>query len=328
VKIAIVGATGLVGQTLLSLLENSSIKPDELLLLGSKRSKGIEMTAFGTKHPVQVVSQKSFQGVDIAFFAVENEISLEFIPRALEAGAFVVDKSSAFRMKEDVPLVVMGVNEGKIGKSRLVANPNCVAIALCHVIYPLLPFAPREINVATYQSLSGAGKEKIESFISSVEEGLKVGKSSPLSPEFEKIFQVVPAIGKRNHLEFEEEKKLREESTKILNLSQTDIYCTCVRVPTIVGHCLAIFMKLEHRASLEDIKLALAEHPYVELLPDEEIPDSSLAITVPGKVVVGRLRAYFEERSVNLFAVSNNLIVGAAQNALEIAEYAARIREL
>ncbi len=319
-RIAVVGATGMTGQALLKLLPESRIKYDELVLLGSERSEG-ETTIVGRrKHEIRRLAKEQFKDVNLAFFAVGDELSEKYVPVALECGAVVVDKSSVYRMRDDVPLVVVGVNESEVSSSRLISNPNCTTIMLAHSLFPLTAFGLREVHVASYQSMSGAGRDEVESFLESIGKLKAEDRKNPESPKLAQIFKAVPGIGPPFHLDYQEEKKIREETSKILNLDETEIYATAVRVPTLVGHCIACFIKLNYRASIEDIRLALEEHKYIELLPSEEIPDSTLALSVPDKVVVGRVRSYFEEKCVCLFAVSNNLVIGAALNALLIGE--------
>lgn len=320
-RIAVVGATGITGETLLKLLPESRLEWDELVLLASERSAETSLLVGRKHYKVEAVTEDSFDGVDLAFFAVGDELSKKFVPVALEKGAIVIDKSSVFRMDEKVPLVVVGVNETEISDARLISNPNCTTIMLCHTLYPLLPFGPREIYVASYQSLSGAGKEELKAFLRKVSTLPKEAIMDITSPELAQIFKAVPAIDEPIHLEYKEEKKIREETAKILNLYDAEIYATAVRIPTIIGHCVSVFVRLNHRASIEDVRLALEEDSFIELLPREEVPDTTLALSIPDKVIVGRVRAYFEEKCAGFFAVSNNIVLGAALNALLIAEY-------
>ncbi len=320
-KIAVAGATGLTGETLLKLLPKSRLKYDDLVLLGSEQSVGKSVKVKGKSYEVELLSEDKFEGVDLAFFAVGDSLSEKYVPIALESGAIVIDKSAIFRLTEGVPLVVVGVNESDISTSRLIANPNCTTILLCHTLYPLLPFGPKEVYVSSYQSLSGAGRDTVDLFLDDIRKIKKKSMSNLNSPELAQVLKASPAIGAPSLLEFSEEKKIREETTKILNLDETEIYATAVRVPVVIGHSISCFVKFNYRASIEDIRLALEEHKFIELLPRDEVPDSTFAISVPDKVVIGRVRAYFEEKSACFFAVSNNLVLGAALNALLIAEY-------
>jgi len=322
-RIAVAGATGLTGEVLLSLLPASPLGDAELVLLASERSRGKAVTVKEREYPVQELTEGSFNGVDLAFFSVGDELSRKFVPRALEAGARVVDKSNAYRMDPQVPLVVVGVNEEKALGARLVANPNCTTIGLAHVLSALLPFGLEQVVVSSYQSLSGAGRPAVQDFWDRLAPLAGRPAGTPLDvydAAIAEVLTLVPAVGSAEGIHFSEELKLKRETTKILDLADTAIYATAVRVPALVGHALSVHARLRHRASIEDVHLALEDNPHILLLPEDRIPVSRLAIEHRDRVVVGRVRSYFEEGVVELFAVSDNLHIGAALNALHIAE--------
>lgn len=322
-RIAVAGATGLTGEVLLSLLPASPLGGAELALLASERSEGKSLQVGERTWPVQELTRDSFDGVNLAFFSLGDELSRQYVPAALKAGARVVDKSNAFRMDPQVPLVVVGINEELALDAPLVANPNCTTIGLAHVLSAMRPFGLEQVVVSSYQSLSGAGRWVVDGFW----EGLEPLGARPSERPMDvynataaQVLNLIPAIGSRHGVHFEEELKLKRESAKILELSDTVIYATAVRVPTLVGHALAVHVRLRHHASTEDVHLALEDNPHILLLPDEAIPESRLAIEHRERVIVGRVRAYFDEGAVELFAVCDNLHLGAALNALRIAE--------
>lgn len=322
-RIAVAGATGLTGEVLLSLLPQSAFADADLVLLASERSRGKPIRVAERRFAVQKLTEDSFAGVDMAFFALGDELSRKFVPLALAAGAHVVDKSNAFRMDPAVPLVVVGVNEERALGAELVANPNCTTIGLAHILSALKPFGLEQVVVSSYQALSGAGRPAVEAFWKRLRTVRARTTRSPLDvydPVAAEVLNLNPAIGAAEGLHFGEELKLKRESAKILELTDTAIYATAVRVPTLVGHALSVHTRLRHHASTEDVHLALEDNPNIFLLPDDEIPESSLAIAHRDRVVVGRVRAYFDEGIVELFAVSDNLHLGAALNALRIAE--------
>lgn len=318
-RIAIAGATGMTGEMLLSILPKSRLSDAELLLLASSSSAGTAIeTASGT-HEVQELRDGCFADVDLAFFAVGDALSAEFVPQALDAGARVVDKSNAFRLAEGVPLVVAGVNDHAIGSARLVANPNCTTICFVHSIAPLVQFGIEEAVAASYQSLSGAGRDVVRRFWVEAGKALQ-GEPAPYSEEAAAALQVVPAIDRLIGDEYREEAKLRMETGKILGLDPNRIYNTAVRVPVLIGHSIAIHLRLNRQVSENEVREALAGNPTLLVLATGETPTSLHAVQYPSRVIVGRVRVRDEGRCVEMFAVSDNLHVGAALNGLLIAE--------
>lgn len=318
-RIAIAGATGLTGEVLLSLLPHSRLSDAGLLLLASSASAGTTIETASGSHEVQELRDGCFGDVDLAFFAVGDALSAEFVPQALDAGAKVVDKSNAFRLAEGVPLVVAGVNDHAIGAERLVANPNCTTIGFVHAIAPLMDFGIEEVVAASYQSLSGAGREAVRRFWVEAGKALK-GEPETYSEDAAAALQVVPAIDQLMGDEHKEEAKLRLETAKILGLSADRIYNTAVRVPILVGHSIAIHLRLSRPVSESEVREAFTNNPTLLLLATGETPTSLHAIQYPNRVIVGRVRVRDEGRCVELFAVSDNLNIGAAFNGLLIAE--------
>jgi len=318
-KIAIAGATGLTGEVLLSILPKSRLSDAELVLLASSSSAGKVLENEAGTHQIQELRDGCFEDVDLAFFAVGDALSAEFVPQALEAGAKVVDKSNAFRLEEGVPLVVAGVNDDDIGSARLVANPNCTTIGFAHAVAPLRQFGIEEVVAASYQSLSGAGRESVNHFWAEAGKALQ-GEPSAYSESAAAALQVIPAIDQLIGDEHKEETKLRLESAKILGLDAERIYNTAVRVPVLVGHCIAIHLRVSGPVDESRVRAALAGNPTLLVLQTGETPTSFHAIQYPNRVIVGRIRVRDGGGCIELFTVSDNLHIGAALNGLLIAE--------
>ena len=318
-RIAVVGATGLVGEVLLSLLPRSRFAGADLLALASAESAGARLPYAGGEVTVQQLSLDCFTGVDLAFFAIGDELSQRFVPAALDAGSLVVDKSNAFRLQEEVPLLVPGVNDYALGEEKLAANPNCTTIGFVHTIAPLMRFGIEEVSASSYQAVSGAGRSAVREFWSRCLDAL-TAQPDAYSIAAAEALQTVPAIDQPVGDEHREETKLRLETAKILQLDAGSIFATAVRVPVLVGHGLAVHLKLAEAPPAELVRQALAENPTLLVLPTGEPPTSAQAVLHRDRVVVGRLRVRPERHSVDLFAVADNLHLGAALNGLRIAE--------
>lgn len=318
-KIAVVGATGMVGEVLLSLLPKSRFAKDEVHAFASAASAGAHVPYNGGELAVSELKHGSLEGFDLAFFAIGDNLSREFVPEAMEAGCRVVDKSNAFRMKEGVPLIVAGVNDTALGNSRLAANPNCTTIGFVHAIAPLMQFGIEEVAVATYQSLSGAGKDAVDGFLGYAADVL-AEKPGYYSPDLATAFQVNPAVDSQHGDEYMEEAKLRLETHKITGIDAESIFPTAVRVAVIIGHSMAVHVRLRDEISEGAVRKALATNSTLNVLPLGEIPWSGWAVKHPDKVTAGRIRVRPEKRVVDFFATSDNLHIGAALNGLRIGE--------
>lgn len=318
-KIAVVGATGMVGEVLLSLLPKSIFAEDEIHAFASAASAGTLVPYDGRDLAVNELKHGSVQGFDLAFFAIGDSLSNEFVPEAVEAGCRVVDKSNAFRMKEGVPLIVAGVNDKALGSSKLAANPNCTTIGFVHALAPLMQFGIEEVAVATYQSLSGAGKDAVDGFLGYAADVL-TEKPAYYSPDLATVFQVNPAVDRLEGDEYLEETKLRLETQKIIGLDADCIFPTATRVAVIIGHSMSVHVRLRDEVSEGAVREALASNPTLNVLPLGEVPWSGWAVKQPDKVTVGRIRVRPEKRVVDFFGTSDNLHIGAALNGLRIAE--------
>ena len=319
-KIAVLGATGAVGRTMLEVLTERGLEIDELVPLASARSAGTTVTWRGREWRVQEPRPGTFRGCDIALFSAGAARSREWGPRAAEEGAVVIDNSSAWRMDPGVPLVVPEVNAAAAADRPLgiIANPNCAAIQLVVALEALRRAAGlARVVVTTFQSVSGAGQKGI----AALEAELR-GGSTEDSPFPAMIAgNVIPWIGPRGADGWnEEENKIRDETRKILGLPHLPVAATCVRVPVAVGHSVSVMVEAERALDLAAARAALKGMPGVDLCGDDRDP---LPRDIAGTdaVCVGHLRADPDmPNTLHLWVVGDNLRKGAATNAVQIAE--------
>ena len=328
-NIAIVGATGMVGQNFLKLLNERNFPVTELRLFTSKKNEGKKISFRSQEFIVQSLQENCFSKLDIAFFSAGEEISRQWAPKAAQAGATVIDNSSAFRMEKDTPLIVPEVNADQIKqvngkKGGIIASPNCSTIQLVLALKPLhLSFELDSVHVSSYQSLSGAGRTALELLKKESQDILN--EQSPISlPSNEKstAFNCIPQIGAINEDGFSsEEAKLMSETKKILNLPNLKITATAVRVPTFNGHGEAVITTFKKAASKEEVITALEEGKGVKILKDNHLPHQRF-VDGQDDVYVGRIRAVPEERGKiwMMWVAADNLRKGAALNGLQIAE--------
>jgi aspartate-semialdehyde dehydrogenase len=318
----------MVGHELLRVLAQRQFPSERVIALASERSKGLTVPYNGGSLRVEPIDEKAFKGMDIALFVASSDIALMYGPLAAEAGALVIDNSSAWRMKENVPLVVPEVNGDDIRDNEgIIANPNCCAIPLTVILNPLRNAAGLErVLVSTYQSASGAGRPLVDE----LEEQTKAiaGGNEPQvnAYPYQLAYNVVPG-GWRAEAEGynEEEVKIVNETRKILHMPDLRITATCVRVPVPVGHGESVFIETRDKLTADEARTLFATAPGVVV---EDDPHAKLYPTpqqVAGKdeVYVGRIR---NDPSVAnglaLWIVSDNLRKGAALNAVQIAEQA------
>jgi aspartate-semialdehyde dehydrogenase len=326
---AIVGATGAVGMELLHCLEQRGFPLASLRLLASPRSAGREMPFRGRTIIVEAVGCDSFEGVDIALFSAGGAISKQYAPLAVAAGAVVVDNSSAFRMHPDVPLVVPEVNAAVIAGHRgIIANPNCVAIITCVALWPLhRRHRIRRVQAATYQAASGAGAAAMEELRASTKAYLAGEAYLPRvlkHPYAFNLFSHDAAVDQATGYNGEELKVINE-CRRVLDAPTLPIGITCVRVPVLRAHSIALSVEFEHPLAAQDVRMLLADAPGVRLVDD--IADNNFPMPVEaqgqGDVLVGRIRQDLGDpsgRSVALFLAGDQLLKGAALNAVQIAE--------
>ncbi len=326
ISVAIAGATGAVGSELLLLLEERSFPVGSLRLLASERSAGREMVFAGERIPVEPLGGDSFRGVDLVFFTAGSERSREFAPAAVRSGAVVVDNSSAFRMREDVPLVVPEINPEALERHRgLVANPNCTTIVVLMAVAPLHREAGAvSLRVASYQAASGAGARAMADLEEQARAVLEGGRAEPGAFPHPLAFNLIPRIGELlDGGETGEERKLREECRKILALPGLRISALCVRVPVPRAHCAACWLETGRRLDPARAREGLAGAPGVVVVDDPAENAYPMPRTAAGTdpVQVGRIRA--DESSgfgLVFFVAGDQLRKGAALNAIQIAE--------
>jgi aspartate-semialdehyde dehydrogenase len=332
-RVAVLGATGSVGRGILDLLDERQFPTSHVTALASGRSKGISVSYGDRTLSVQLAESFDFKTVDLVFSAVISPVAEVFIPKALQAGAWVIDKSSHFRMDPAVPLVVPEVNgaslhtlEGaqRLGE-RLVASPNCIATPLALVLAPLHKKAGlKRVVVSTYQSVSGAGKRAMDELFSQTRQVLS---NSPLRKDIfpEQIaFNLIPQIGPLNLAgDSDEEKKVKEEVQKILGYA-VPIAVTCIRVPVFIGHAMSVWVELEEELSGAEVRALLDKAPALQVSMREKgdgKPFTPLDSVGDDQALVSRVRR--DKSSPNAFSLwicCDNLRKGAALNALQIAE--------
>ena len=321
-RVAVAGATGAVGREMLRILEERNFPADEVVLLASERSAGRKIPFRDSELTVSRLTQDAFEGVDLALFSCGASRSLEFAPAAVKAGAVVVDNSSAFRMDEDVPLVVPEVNPDAMAAHQgIIANPNCSTIQLVVALKPLHDAARiRRVVVSTYQAVSGAGQTAVDEMQAQVEGDA----SAPEKMPHEIAFNCLPHIDvflEGGHTK--EEKKMVDETRKIMGAPNLAVSATCVRVPVYNAHSESVNVEFEESVSPEEARALLARAPGVEVVDDVESFSYPMPKDADGEdpVYVGRIRRDdSRENTLNLWVVADNLRKGAALNAVQIAE--------
>ncbi|MBW7453641.1 aspartate-semialdehyde dehydrogenase [Paenibacillus sepulcri] len=335
-NVAVVGATGAVGEQIIGLLEKRNFPIAALKLLSSARSAGTKIMFKGQEHIVEEATPESFKDVEIALFSAGGDVTKALAPHAIEHGAVCIDNTNAFRMDPETPLVVPEVNIDKISEHKgLIANPNCSTIQMVAALKPLLDrYGISRIIVSTYQAVSGAGSRAIEEMLRQTREVLDGNELVPdilpvgsLPVKHQIAFNAIPQIDKfqDNGYTLEEMKMIRE-TKKILGDDSIEVTATCVRIPVVYGHSESVYVELKNDYDLEDVKKLLGDAPGVVLVDDPANQLYPLATDAAGKpdVFVGRLRRDFgSSRGLNMWIVSDNLLKGAAWNAVQIAEYIA-----
>lgn len=326
---AVVGATGAVGVEILKVLEERNVDVGQLKLLASPRSAGKTMTFRGKEYTVEALSEDSFHDVQVALFSAGGSISKQFGPVAVASGCVVVDNSSAFRMDPAVPLVVPEINPDDIKKHKgIIANPNCSTIILLMAVYPIHRlYGVRKIIVSTYQAASGAGaaamqelEDQARAYLSGEEIPMNVLPHQLAFNVFSHNSSMDPETGYN-----QEELKMINETHKILGDPGIGVSPSCIRVSTFRAHAESVHLELRQKANLEEIRQALASFPGVKVLDNREANRFPMPIEVSGQddVYVGRLRTDYGDDSgmnVQLFVVGDQLLKGAALNAVQIAE--------
>ncbi|MEK7230157.1 MAG: aspartate-semialdehyde dehydrogenase, partial [Candidatus Binatota bacterium] len=327
-NVAVVGATGAVGEQMREILEERLFPVGELRLLASERSAGQLLEFRGKQTRVEVLREDSFKGIDIALFSAGGSVSARFAPVAVSAGAVVVDNTAYFRMEPDIPLVVPEVNAQEIARYKnrgIIANPNCSTIQMVVALKPIHDVARiKRVVVSTYQSVSGAGRmamEELTQQVSALFSGREIKKQK--FPH-QIAFNCIPHIDVFLEGGYtKEEMKMIDETRKILGEPSLGVTVTSVRVPVFCGHSESVNIETEKKLTAKDVKAILREAPGILLCDEPEKNIYPMAIDAVGKdaTLVGRVR---EDQSVangiNLWIVADNLRKGAALNAVQIAE--------
>jgi len=325
-KVAIVGATGLVGREFIKVLEERNFPMASIELLASDRSAGRKLFVANQEVEVKETTAESFHGIDIALFSAGAEVSRHFSPIAVKSGAVVVDNSSAFRMVPSVPLVVPEVNPGDIKQhSGIIANPNCSTIQMVVALYPLHKVNPvKRIIVDTYQAVSGTGAAAVEELTIQVRQVLEGQSTIPHVYPHQIGFNVLPEIDVfLDNGYTKEEWKLVEETKRIMHANDIAISATCVRVPVFTGHSEAIHAEFSEPMSPEEAERILAQAPGVKILDDPSISLYPQPWSAAGtdEVFVGRIRRDTSHpHGLVMWVVADNLRKGAALNAIQIVE--------
>jgi aspartate-semialdehyde dehydrogenase len=327
-NVAIAGVTGAVGQEFLSILAERDFPIDSLKVLASSRSAGKKIEYKGKEYTVEELTKDSFGRVDIALFSAGGARSKEFAPAAVEAGAVVVDNSSAFRMEADVPLVVPEVNAHAIAEHKgIIANPNCTTIIANVPVWPLHKANPiKRMIVSTYQAASGAGQGAMLEMIQQAKEVLDERPVTRDKLRYQLAFNLYchdSKIGPNGYNE--EEMKMVKETRKIFGCSDIAITCTCVRVPVMRTHCESINLEFKDPITPEEVTEILKMAPGVSIIDDRENNRFPMPVDATGKddCYVGRIRqdeSVPDNRGINIWVAGDQLRKGAALNAVQIAE--------
>lgn len=333
-NVAVVGATGLVGDTMVQVLEERSFPVAELFPLASNRSLGKSIAFRGRRMPVGDLATFDFSRAQIALFSAGAEVSREYAPKAAAAGCVVIDNTSEFRYDDDVPLVVPEVNAHAIAnytKRGIIANPNCSTIQLVVALKPIHDAVGIErINIATYQSVSGAGKAAVEELAEQTRELLQ-GKGPVQARVVPKqiAFNCVPHIDEfQDNGYTKEEMKIVWETHKIMEDNTIRVNPTSVRVPVFFGHSEAVHLETRRKISAADARKLLEQAPGVEVLDERRpggYPTAATEAANRDTVYVGRIREDISaERGLDLWVVADNVRKGAATNSVQIAEILVR----
>jgi aspartate-semialdehyde dehydrogenase len=337
--VAVVGATGAVGQQMIDTLIKRDFPFAKLTLLSSARSAGKKVLVKGQEYTVEEAKPESFEGVDIALFSAGGSVSKQLAPEAVKRGAVVVDNTSAFRMDPNIPLVVPEVNEDDLHKHNgIIANPNCSTIQMVVALEPVRQkFGLKKVLVSTYQAVSGAGavaiqelNDQTKAIINGENYEPKVLPVKSAEKHYQIAFNAIPQIDVFQDNGFTyEEMKMINETKKIMHLPDLSVAATCVRLPVAVGHSESVYFEVEQDGvNANEIKSLLSDAPGVVLQDDPENQIYPMPANCVGSndVFVGRIRKDLnEDHGFHMWVVSDNLLKGAAWNSVQIAESLIRL---
>ena len=325
-KVAVLGATGAVGREMIKILEERNFPVGELLPLASARSAGSTLTFRGEEITVVEVTPDVFKGVDIVLGAAPNKLAQQYAPHIVAAGAVFVDNSSAFRMDENVPLVVPEINpEDALKHNGIISNPNCSTIISLVAVHAINKISPIKTMIAsTYQAVSGAGAG---GFTELEEEVKAISEGRPCEPSvfpYQIAFNLIPQIGGFDEQGYtSEEMKMQNEGRKILHLPELRVGCTCVRVPVYRSHSISITLNTETPVSVAEAQAAIASAKGCRLVDNPEAKEYPMPLDTSDQdlVYVGRIRKDIaSENGIALWCCGDQVRKGAATNAIQIAE--------
>ena len=324
--VAVLGATGAVGQEMIRILQERNFPVGKLVPLASARSAGKKLLFKGEEVTIQEARDEAFEGVDIVLGAAENDIAKKFAPAIVKAGAVFVDNSSAFRLNPDVPLVVPEINpEDAKNHKGIISNPNCSTIITCTAVNALNAIAPiQSMIVSSYQAVSGAGAGGPIELMNEVE-ALREGKTyEPKVFSHQIAYNLIPQIGGEAFEGYtSEEMKMQNEGRKIMHLPELTVNCTCVRVPVVRSHSISVTCRFDRPVTVAQAREVIAAAPGCKLVDDlgaKQYP-MPLDTTDQDIVFVGRIRKDLtDENAICLWCCGDQVRKGAATNAIQIAE--------
>ena len=325
-NVGVLGATGAVGQEMLKILAERNFPVKSLRPLASARSAGKTVLFKGEQVPIQEAREDAFSGLDLVLGAAENDVAQRFAPHILDAGAVFVDNSSAFRLREDVPLIVPEINpEDAKWHKGILANPNCTTIVTLVAVAPLAKESPIETMIASsYQAVSGAGLAGMRELTEEIAAGLRGEPYAPTAFAHPIAYNVIPQIGSEQFMGYtSEEMKMQNEGRKILHLPEMKVSCTCVRVPVLRSHSVSVVLRTRERISVDRAKALVAAAPGCKLVDDlkNHVYPMPLDTSDQDLVFVGRIREDLtSDRGLNLWCCGDQVRKGAATNAVQIAE--------
>ncbi|MDR3112283.1 MAG: aspartate-semialdehyde dehydrogenase [Elusimicrobiota bacterium] len=327
-KVAVVGATGAVGLEMIKMLEKRNFPVESIKFLASQRSVGKKLIFNGKEVEVELLTKDSGKNIDIALFSAGAAVSKEFAPFFAKDNCFVIDNSSAWRMDKNIPLVVPEVNPADLSKEKkIIANPNCSTIQMVVALKPIYDFAKiRRVIVSTYQSVSGAGQRGINELSQQLKAWAN-GEEIPAAQKFQHqiAFNLIPQIDVFTENGYtKEEMKMTNETKKIMGDESIEVSATCVRVPVFRSHSENVWIETESPVSPQKAKELLLKAPGIELIdePENQKYPTPLLAENEQKTYVGRIRRDISTKSnaLTFWVVSDNLLKGAALNAVQIAE--------
>ena len=324
--VAILGATGAVGQEMMNLLEERNFPVGKLVPLASARSAGKTLKFKGEDVTIQLACEEAFEGIDIVLGAAENDIAEKFAPAIVKAGCVFVDNSSAFRLDPNVPLVVPEVNPEDVKNHKgIISNPNCTTIITMTAVNALNAISPiRTITASTYQAVSGAGAAgpiELENEVAAIAKGETY---EPKVFSHQIAYNLIPQIGGEQFLGYtSEEMKMQNEGRKIMHLPELKVSCTCVRVPVVRSHSVSVSLHFDVPVTVEQVREILAKAPGVKLVDDLRNKQYPMPLDTSGQdlVFVGRIRPDLtDDNGICLWCCGDQVRKGAALNCIQIAE--------